>query len=143
MVKFGLISLISIVLLLGLVTGLSACAKQPASVTAELGQGFVLEPGQTAVIKNESLTVKFNEIVSDSRCPKGVQCIWAGEVSSLIVINYQNQDKEMVLKLLGAGEGEDLFTDYIIKFTVEPYPEYEKELKAEDYRLHLTISKKS
>ena len=141
--KARLLSLIAIFLMFGLATGLSACSKQPVSATAELGQAFILEPGQTAVLKNEELTVKFVEIVSDSRCPKGVQCIWAGEVSSLIEIDYQNQKKEMVLKLLGSGEGEDLFADYKISFSVEPYPEYGKELKAEDYRLHLTISKES
>ncbi|HAL74581.1 MAG TPA: hypothetical protein DCM45_05740 [Clostridiales bacterium] len=143
MVKSGLISLIAIVLLIGLAAGLSACANQPASASAILNQAFILEPGQTAVLKDEGLSIKFVEIVSDSRCPTGVQCIWAGEVSSLVEINYQNQKKEMVLKVLGSGEGEDLFTDYKITFSVEPYPEYGKELKAEDYRLHLTISKES
>lgn len=143
MVKFGLLSLVAVILILGLATGLTACARQPASVTAELDKAFILEPGQTAVLNSDDLTVKFVKIVSDSRCPTGVQCIWAGEVSSLIEISYQNQKKEMVLKLLGSGEGNDLFTDYKISFTVEPYPEYGKELKAEDYRLHLTISKES
>ena len=36
-------------------------------------------PKQIAVIDGEPLTVRFASVVSDSRCPAGVQCIRAGE----------------------------------------------------------------
>ncbi len=60
------------------VPGLAGCTT-PA-VTASLGEPFTLGPGQSASIPGEDLTVRFAEVVSDSRCPAGVTCIWAGEV---------------------------------------------------------------
>ena len=136
------VTVVAVLLLLGLVVGISACSKQPVNLSAELNQPFILEPGQTAMLKNESLSVRFIEIVSDSRCPRGVQCIWAGEVAGLIEIDHQNQKKSMVLKLTGSGEADDQYTVYNIHFAVEPYPEAGKEIKPADYRLQLTISKK-
>ena len=41
---------------------------------------YVLGKGMTADI-GAATTLTFERIVSDSRCPKDVQCIWAGEVT--------------------------------------------------------------
>jgi len=141
MMKSGLLSIIAGFMLLGLVTGLSGCSNQPAGLSAELDQGIILEPGQTVVLPNESLSIRFVEVISDSRCPTGVQCIWAGEVTSLIEIDYQDQKKNMVLKQPGSSAGEDQFVNFQLSFTVEPYPEAGSEIKADDYRLHITISR--
>jgi len=46
---------------------------------ARLGESFRLAVKQIAVIDGEPLTVRFASVVSDSRCPAGVQCIRAGE----------------------------------------------------------------
>ncbi len=38
---------------------------------AGLGQEITLSKGQAAVIASEDLKVKFMEVISDSRCPRG------------------------------------------------------------------------
>jgi hypothetical protein len=38
----------------------------------KLGQEFTLSIGQNAAITGENLTIKFAEVISDSRCPQGV-----------------------------------------------------------------------
>ena len=65
---------------------LAACASAgPGGSTrlpvarARLGEDFRLAPKQIAVIEGEPLTVRFASVVSDSRCPAGVQCVRAGE----------------------------------------------------------------
>jgi len=40
-------------------------------------------------ISIEDINLKFEEVLSDSRCPKDVECVWAGEAKVLIEI-YQN-----------------------------------------------------
>lgn len=40
---------------------------------------FVLAPGQSVELA-VGTTLSFERVVDDSRCPAGVQCIWAGEV---------------------------------------------------------------
>ena len=36
-----------------------------------LDQEFSLSPGQSAMIADENLVIKFAEVISDGRCPRG------------------------------------------------------------------------
>jgi hypothetical protein len=57
-------------LLLGLILiALPACGPRPASVA--LGQDFSLKLGQSAAIANEGVTLTFDAVQEDSRCPTG------------------------------------------------------------------------
>jgi len=72
-----------------LVAALVGACQQPAVATSapaptEPGPAtesglLVLGVGQSAEI-GPATTLRFNRIVSDSRCPADVQCVWAGEV---------------------------------------------------------------
>lgn len=129
--------------LIGVSTALSACADYPSATQAELGKEIILEPGQKAAYTDESLEIRFVEVVNDSRCPTGVQCIWAGEVSAKIEIVYQDQQKSMVLTQSGSSDAKTQFLDYQIAFDVQPYPEAQKPIKGKDYRLNLTVTKEA
>ncbi|WP_290701186.1 hypothetical protein [Lacinutrix sp.] len=95
----------------------------------------------------EDLEFKFVAVESDSRCPKGAQCIWAGEAVVLIDIfkNGKRLEQKRVVfsptaKLqnslgnLFASEGLN-----ISGFNIAPYPEYRNKIKAEDYYIQLDI----
>lgn len=92
-------------------------------------------------IGDDELVIRFIEVVNDSRCPTGVQCIWAGEVSVKVEIEYKSQTKSMILTQSGSGESETRFLDYMISFDVQPYPEAEKQLKDADYQLLLVVTR--
>ncbi len=49
---------------------------------------------------SKELSFKIEKILSDSRCPEGVQCVWAGEVNLLLGV-YENDLKteEVELKI--------------------------------------------
>jgi hypothetical protein len=47
--------------------------------TASLGEPFELHVGQAARLAKSDLDLFFRRVASDSRCPTGAQCIWAGE----------------------------------------------------------------
>lgn len=87
------ISVISIVLL----SLLSACAPT-ATPTPEptvtspafaLDQPFTLHTGQA--ITAEGLTVRFDGVIEDSRCPTKVVCAWSGRASVNVMIKRANQ----------------------------------------------------
>lgn len=71
-----------LVLITGLLT-LAACssATGPAGRGIELGRPFALRPSEAAQLANPPLTVGLDGITSDSRCPKGEQCITAGHAT--------------------------------------------------------------
>jgi hypothetical protein len=120
---------------------LVACTAGSTDITADIGQAITLAPNQKVVIKADSLEIRMVKIVNDSRCPKGANCIWAGEVSCQIEISYQNQTKIMVLTQSGGSDATSSFLGYTIAFSVEPYPELNKTIKDADYRLKLTVTK--
>jgi hypothetical protein len=51
----------------------------PPRVPARLGEEVALAPGQTAEVEGERLAVVFLRVAEDSRCPRDVQCVRAGE----------------------------------------------------------------
>lgn len=50
-------------------------------------------------ILNKEVFITPIEVVSDSRCPVDVQCIWAGEVNLKVLLEKGNVNKEVTLKL--------------------------------------------
>lgn len=58
-----------------------------ASASVSLDQPFELRVGRSATVAGEGLTVSFQAVPSDSRCPTGVQCVWAGNAVVQVVLS--------------------------------------------------------
>ena len=58
--------------------GLACDADEPIRPAA-VGEEFVLASGRTVVLAAGALQLRFARVVSDSRCPEGVQCVWQGD----------------------------------------------------------------
>jgi hypothetical protein len=128
-----------LILLPGLCTG---CAGGDEFVKASLGQEFSLRIGQTAQIENEQLSIRFKSVAGDSRCPRSVQCFWAGEVSCDVTVTDRGSSSNITLTQPGAEQSsEATYKDYRLIYSVEPYPEAPKQISTADYRLILTVEK--
>jgi hypothetical protein len=127
------------ILLLGLCSG---CAGSDEFVKANLGQEFSLRISQTAQIENEQLAIRFTGVAGDSRCPRGVTCIWAGEVKCDVVITDKGESSNITLTQPGAEQpSEETYKGYRLIYSVQPYPEAGKQISTEEYRLKLTVEK--
>lgn len=80
--------------------GLGACTPNaPASTpdgsapaaSVSLDQPFALRVGQRATVAGANVNLRFEEVASDSRCPSGVQCVWAGNA---VVRAVLSQDRK-------------------------------------------------
>lgn len=99
--------------------------------------------GETASV--EGYDLKFIEVLEDSRCPKGVNCVWAGRVR--IKISYlNNKGSEMFQEIiLGEVKGDEQHNSLIninpnlqLKvLRVTPYPQYNDDKKSLPYALLL------
>jgi hypothetical protein len=135
---FFIIGLLLVSVLL-MTIGLSC---SPSQKTVTLGKEFTLRAGKTAVIKGENLTIKFVEMTGDSRCAKGVQCVWAGEAKCQMYITYNGATSDVVFTQQGGSVTEQEFlTRYKTSFILEPYPEYGKTIDKSDYKLVMTVTK--
>ncbi|MBI2957356.1 MAG: hypothetical protein HYY32_00795 [Chloroflexi bacterium] len=121
----------------------ASCLRQPTETSAALGQKVSLAPGQAVSIQGERLSIRFVEVVTDSRCPTGVNCIRAGEVSTLVDITFRDSSHRQVFTQPGSAQGKAGFEDYEITFEVQPYPQAAKQISKEDYRLTLEVNKKA
>ena len=134
--KLVIIALASLLLM-------SAGCSTDRDVKANLGEEFSLKSGQVAVISDENLKIEFVEVTGDSRCPKGVICFWAGEVTAKVAINTGNSLDELLLTEPGLTNypPEQSFHEYKLAYHIEPYPQAGAEIAEDEYRLHLKISK--
>ena len=103
-------------------------------------------------------TIKFKKIVSDSRCPNGVTCIWAGEVKVLIEFYEDGEfkgDKIITGSNISLGQNEvvagtdisiaEFFNAEGLKIkgvVVSPYPQANEKISPEEYSLNIEISEK-
>ncbi len=135
--KFYLFVLVAGVLIL------AGCAQGTGEVKASLGREFSLPIFQTAVIGDENLRIKFAEVREDSRCPRGVTCIWEGRVRCLAQITEggNSEDIELTEPGLSGEYNQVTYRNYQFTFHVTPYPEAGKPISADEYRLLLTVSK--
>lgn len=108
----------------------------------ELGQEFSLPVGEEASITGEGLRIEFTEVTADSRCPKNVECVWAGEASYTLKISRGNDSEQVEITEPGAeGPVTHVWQDYEIHTSLEPYPQDPGDIEAGDYRLRMTIKK--
>jgi hypothetical protein len=70
-----------IVSLLALLALLALGASAP-SAQVSIGKEFDLAVGESATVESEPLTVGFEKVAADSRCPIGVLCCWEGDAAA-------------------------------------------------------------
>ena len=66
------------------------------SKTAARGESFVLGVDQSASIDGGALVVGFIRVTSDSRCPRGDQCLSEGDATVRIWVQPKAMDREAV-----------------------------------------------
>lgn len=95
----------------------------------------------------EDTTIKFVKVITDSRCPKNVSCIWAGEAKVLVdVLKNGKVVEQKTLKFSPtpafSKSNFKLFasdTKNVFGINLMPYPEGASKIKPEDYYLQLNV----
>ncbi|MGB6269257.1 MAG: hypothetical protein WBF67_09635 [Olleya sp.] len=122
-------------------------AQDSTTVKAETPK-IITKLQNGATYNHEDISIKFIKVVTDSRCPKNVMCIRAGEAEVLVaVFNKGKKVEEKLLKILPTATLQNTL-NLIFKteafsisgFNLLPYPENGFNIKAEDYVLQLQVS---
>jgi hypothetical protein len=130
---------------LGLLTALawSACslaAPEPV-VRIEPGRPFSLKPGAWAQSADGALRVGFEGVASDSRCPKGVQCMWAGDAVVRVWLQQGSgarQPRELHTAP-GPGQATGVPGAEVVLVGLAPYPVAGRSVVASTYVATLTL----
>jgi len=94
-------------------------------------------------ITHDDITINFVKVIRDSRCPKNVNCIRAGEAEVLIrIFEKGEKSEEKVVKLLANNQLSTLFLSNDLKisaYNLLPYPDGVGNVADVDYSLELTF----
>lgn len=75
-------------------TGCSVAVTAPPA-NIELDKNFSLNVGEVGQLVGDALQVGLEGVTADSRCPKGEQCVWAGDATVRVWLRRGSGPKEV------------------------------------------------
>jgi hypothetical protein len=120
-----------------------ACASMPTSPSLNHQGEVVLAPGQSVPVPETSLTLHFEGVAEDSRCPTGVTCVWEGD--AIVRIRIEAPGTAASQYTLHTSQR---FPQQIVHgsvrvrlVSVSPYPAADRPIRADAYRVTLALER--
>ena len=121
-----------------LVATLIACSSEvPSQVRSDLPATLVLEPSVAKSVPSTDLELRVIEIVSDSRCPRDVTCVWAGEVRLRLSVRSGNTPAHEHEVIAGDSVTVDAYLITIEK--IDPEAVENQKIAPRDYRVTIRV----
>jgi Zn finger protein HypA/HybF involved in hydrogenase expression len=112
------------------------------SAEAQTSQDLTLQIGKQKKVFKNKLTVQFVSVLEDSRCPEGVDCIWAGNAKVQIKVKKTNGAWETLEINSNLKPQSQKIEGYEIKLkSLTPYPKVNVKTKPETYKAVFSIQK--
>lgn len=108
-----------------------------------LSDTLIIKYQETLVNEEEEISIKFDELISDGRCPEDMMCFWEGDAE--LKFDFSNSSESLKFNLHTAGNyftKDTVILGYYIKLLdVFPYPHSEKEVSKKSYEAKIIINK--
>ena len=121
------------IVVLALALAASACGDGPTSPDTVAGTPFQLKVAATAVLP-DGTRIKFDRLLSESRCPLDAICVSAGDAS--IQVSFISRDGTGAARELHTqpGGSQISYGSYTIALTeLQPYPRSSEPVVPADY----------
>ncbi len=117
-----------------------ACDESVTGPTTPLNQEFTLNPGQAAVIEGTGVSVRFDRVSNDSRCPADAVCVLGGDaiVNISLVSSGSTRAYELHTGNMQPVRHNDL-TIHLVQLA--PYPFSARTIPPQDYRATLRVTR--
>jgi hypothetical protein len=113
--------------------------ESPEENFIQINTDISLYIGESVIIKNHGIKLKFVDVLEDSRCPSDVECLWEGTVSLLINIQYNGEDLGNFV-LNSSNFHKASFMGYYVKFKeLKPYPISTETIPKTSYRATFSV----
>jgi hypothetical protein len=123
-------------------SGKCICSGGSAAVGV-VDYALSLRFGQTAFFDEANTYISFLEVSEDSRCPKDVQCVWAGRVGVLLGVEQEGSLLPVVLSKGPGGTESVAVKGYnLLLVSVSPEPVSTKQLQWHDYTITVLLEKR-
>ena len=120
---------------------MTACSDKSPSTPSPVSREVVLAPGQAAAVAEAGLTLRFEGVSGDSRCPGDAICITGGDaLVRIAVIPTRGGERAYALH---TGDMRPVAHDDVTIALVElsPYPFSSRPIQPADYRATLRVSR--
>lgn len=129
----------SILLTLILTVVFGGFVAQEANAQSDL-QKLTVRVGKQKKASRSKLNIKFVELIEDSRCPEGTQCVWAGNAKIKIQISKSGSETKTLELNTNNGAKGGVFDEYVINLTgLTPTPAANVRLNRNAYTASLTV----
>lgn len=109
----------------------------PGAQSVDLGNEVTLAPGASVTYTPAKVVVELVGVVTDSRCPRDVTCMWAGEVK--VLVSIRDNEKPPTRHEISEG-GHEIAGDYRLSVVrVQPEPVASGKIPPESYRATLLL----
>ena len=122
------------------VLGLAGCGDPPTGPSAALGQEFTLAPGERVRITGTAISLQFERVDGDSRCPADAVCVLGGDAVVRIGVEEGGRTRAYNLHTgtLAPVQHDELT---ILLVALAPYPFSARPIAPADYRASLRVSR--
>jgi hypothetical protein len=118
----------------------AACFDNPTGPDAVLGKPFELKTGDVSALPDGS-RLRFERLVSDSRCPMDAVCVWAGDATIAVTLTSSKgsaESRELHTQPTGSQIS---YASYTIALTqLAPYPRSSQKTEPDDYIATFVVS---
>ena len=121
---------------------LSLLQGPPSLNEVSVDQEFVLRPGQEVAIENTRIRIVFDSVPEDTRCPKDVQCVWAGNGKVKLALKKSKKKSIPVIVNTGMEPREVEYRGYRVKLIkLSPEAKAGEMIPASEYEVTLRVSR--
>jgi hypothetical protein len=106
-----------------------------------VNQTATLAPGQTMSVTGTALSIRFDGVTQDSRCPGDALCITQGDATTVFFVTEQQQPVRVELKTSGASQSGVVGSYRLTLQQLMPYPFFSLgPIAPADYRATLNVT---
>ena len=117
---------------------LTGCGNSP-SQPGENGEPFELRAG-ASVTAQGGLTIAFDRVSSDSRCPIDANCVWAGDAVVVLKVSHRSGGRDVELHTYPKGSSATVQSYTIELVALAPSTQANRPIAPGDYVATLTLS---
>ena len=128
-------------LLVACVTALAGCDQTHTGPTVPIDREFELAPGDAVTVEEVSLNVRFDRVLSDSRCPGDAICVQQGDAVVRLSLVAGNRRSELDLHTQENGRPVARDGVNIALVQLAPYPFLARPIQPGDYRATLRVTR--
>jgi len=119
---------------------LTACDQRITGPTTPLNTEFTLSPGQSMAIDGASLSVRFNNVTGDSRCPADAFCIQGGSADVRITATADRSSQDYAIRTGDLRPVQHAGLT-IALVQLSPYPFSSRTIAPSEYRATLKVTR--